>query len=288
MDPWRLILDPPLGGAENMAVDEAILRTMEACVEEGAELVPTLRLYSWLEPTVSIGYMQNAGPFIKLASADEGRVPFVRRITGGRAVLHDMEITYSLICPSSHPLFAGGILEAYKVVSGAIAGALNEFGVLASFERGSFKREGGAGADKEACFLTTSRYEVVAGSSKSDGGVKKIAGSSQRRFKGAFLQHGSIILDVDKALTSRVFGTRSAEEIGSVSDFTELDSGGADTIKGAFIEQLTGALDAEFFISKLSAPENNLMRELKEEKYASKEWNEHNTDKSKEDSRFSN
>jgi lipoate-protein ligase A len=273
MDPWRLILDPPQSGVENMAVDEAILRTMEAYVEEGAERMPTIRLYSWLEPTVSIGYRQDAGPFINLVSADGWRVPFVRRITGGRAVLHESEITYSLVCPASHPLFSRGIEEAYRVVSVAIAGALNESGVLASFERGSLKRARGADGDKDACFLTTSRYEVVAGSNKSDGGLKKIAGSSQRRFKGAFLQHGSILLEVDKALTRRVFGNKAAEGIASVSDFKELSPDAVDMIRTAFVEQLGTALDAEFTLSKLSASERNLTRDLIEDKYSSNEWN---------------
>ncbi len=267
MNPWRLILDPPQSGVENMAVDEALLRTMEASFEDGVEQMPTLRLYSWLEPTVSIGYMQKADPFIEPAGGGEERVSFVRRITGGRAVLHDFEITYSLVCPASHPLFAGGIEEAYRAVSLAIAGALKDFGVEAGFERGSVKRGQGVSADKDACFLTASRYEVVAGG-------KKIAGSSQRRFKGALLQHGSILLKVDTPLTERVFGKGVAGDIASVSDFTELTEEVVDHIKGAFIEHLANALDAEFFISKLSAPEYCMMQDLKDEKYLSLEWNE--------------
>ncbi len=286
MDPWRLILDPPREGVENMAVDEAILRTMEAGADMGVEQMPTLRLYSWAEPTLSIGYMQNAGPFIG-PRPEEERLPLVRRITGGRAVLHDMEITYSIVCPALHPLFARGIEEAYRVVSLAIAGALKEFGVSASFERGVgvSKKEvrgggrGGRGKDKGACFLTTSRYEVVAGVAGSDS--KKIAGSSQRRFKGAFLQHGSILMGLDKKLTERVFGKEAAEKIACVSDFTDLKPDGVDHIKGALIERLAGALDAEFFVSKLSAPEYCLMKDLMEEKYSMKEWNEHNVGRSK-------
>lgn len=280
MDPWRLILDPPSGGAENMAVDEAILRTMEATVDIGSEFgsdqMPTLRLYSWKEPTLSIGYMQDAGPFIDPPSNGE-RLPLVRRITGGRAVLHDMEITYSIVCPALHPLFVSGIGEAYRLVSTAIAGALEEFGVPASFERGAgASKEKGPGAgragDKDACFLTTSRYEVVA---EGDTGIsKKIAGSSQRRFKGAFLQHGSILLGLDRTLTKRVFGSEAAEKIACVGDFTDLKPDGVDHIKGAFIEGLAIALDAEFFVSKLSAPEYCLMKDLMADKYSSAQWNE--------------
>jgi lipoate-protein ligase A len=117
---------------------------------------------------------------------------------------------------------------------------------------------------------------VVVGGDLNGKGTKKIAGSSQRRFKGALLQHGSILLNVDKALTGRVFGAGVAENISSISDFMELTPQGVDRIKGEFIEQLAGALDAEFFVSKLSAPEYCLMEDLKEEKYSRPEWNERN------------
>ncbi|MBE9532409.1 MAG: lipoate--protein ligase family protein [Proteobacteria bacterium] len=267
MDPWRLILDPPLSGEENMAIDEAIVRVMEAYYEDGVEQMPTLRLYSWVKPTVSIGYTQKADPFIEREGNGVEPVPFIRRITGGRAVLHDSEITYSLVCPASHPLFSTGIEEAYRAVSLAITGSLIDLGIEAGFERGSVKRERGAREDRDACFLTPSRYEVTARK-------KKIAGSAQRRFKGALLQHGSILLNVDKALTEKVFGKGVAEDIASINDFTDLGPDAVDNFKGDFIERLADTLDAEFFLSRLSVPEHALMQELKDGKYLSREWNE--------------
>ncbi|MEE9542718.1 MAG: octanoyltransferase, partial [Thermodesulfobacteriota bacterium] len=188
MLPFRLIVDPPLEGAENMAIDEALLRTMEEGVLSGGEELPILRLYSWSEPTISIGYMQKAGAFRAVKD-----LPLVRRVTGGRAVLHDSEITYSLTCPSSNPIFASGIEGGYRLVSSAIVETLKGFGIDASFEKGEAGRAKKSEKEKEACFLTTSRYEVAV-KVPNEPERRKIAGSSQRRLKGAFLQHGSILI----------------------------------------------------------------------------------------------
>ena len=154
MIPFRLILDPPKSGAENMAIDEALLRNMEEGVLSGAPELSILRVYSWSEPTLSIGYMQKAGAF-----KDVGDLPIVRRITGGRAVLHDSELTYSLICPSTNPIFAQGIEGAYRLVSTAIVESLKGFGIDATFQKGDLTGKA-AKSEKEKEEIQKEQREV--------------------------------------------------------------------------------------------------------------------------------
>ncbi len=211
---WRLIEDGPASGVVNMATDEAILRATESLALCGAAPAqapsPTLRIYSWERPTVSIGYRQDLSAFTGPAN-----IPVVRRITGGRAVLHDSEVTYSIVAPKGSSLYGLGIGGAYLAVSSAIAAALNEVGVEAELTRSKRTGAMGGGAGSGACFQSAARSEVTVGG-------KKIVGSAQRRFKGAFLQHGSILFDVDRELTEKVFGPGLYESISWVSRFSSV------------------------------------------------------------------
>ncbi len=182
---WRLIVDPPFDGRTNMAIDEAISRALDmhggrprlelkVAQGEGVAVLPTLRLYGWKEPTISIGYGQDRERF-----AGSG-LPVVKRITGGRAVLHDMEVTYSIITGADNRLFCSGIEGAYEEISGCIINALNDVGIDARFSPGI---KGSKSVSRDACFYSPSRYEVMING-------KKLVGSSQRRFKNAFIQHG--------------------------------------------------------------------------------------------------
>lgn len=192
---WRLVIDGPQSGAINMAVDEALLTAMDT----GCSQTPVLRIYDWAEPTVSIGYNQDAMPF------NASGLAVVRRITGGRAVVHSAELTYSIVSPSDHPLFKEGISGAYSVISGCIVAALGNAGIKAGLVAAARKTKQGEMA-KAACFFAPSRYEVTI-----EG--RKLVGSAQRRFKTAFLQHGSILFTVDRSLHEKVFGKQAADEL---------------------------------------------------------------------------
>ncbi len=201
MNGWRLILDPGASGEVNMAIDSALLKSAET----GRAFSPTLRLYSWNTPTISVGYRQKPEDFKKFS------LPVVRRLTGGRAVLHDLELTYSVTVPSTDPLYECGISGAYAAISKCIVEALKEVGVeAAGFVAPEWEereaRRSGRGARSEACFLSSSRYEVVV-----DG--KKMVGSAQRRFAGGFLQHGSILAGVDRGRLEAVFGPGLIDKI---------------------------------------------------------------------------
>ena len=176
---WRLIIeDSPRSGAANMAVDEAIAEATAA----GA-VPPTLRFYRWNPPTVSLGRHQ------KLADVDETQIAargydLVRRATGGRAILHVDELTYSVSGPIEEPRMAGGVMDAYLRFSNALLSGLSTLGLKAE------KAGGRTRAGRElsaACFETPSAYEITAGG-------RKLMGSAQSRRKGYVLQHGSLPL----------------------------------------------------------------------------------------------
>src|SRR5512137_950 len=129
---WRLIYDPPADGAWNMAVDEALLEETAA-----GRSLPTLRLYAWEPPTLSLGFAQPA------ADADRGALRrlgwgLVRRPTGGRAILHTDELTYSIIGPPEDERLAGSVLESYRCLSSALLQALHLLEIPAEAHEKSF------------------------------------------------------------------------------------------------------------------------------------------------------
>lgn len=235
---FRLILDGDLPGQENMARDSAILR----CLEDGSG-VPTLRLYGWEAPTISIGYLQSPEPFMGFG------LPVVRRITGGRAVVHSSEVTYSVTGLIEDPLFSGGIMGAYSVISGCIIAALAGAGVSACYSRGSSSAE----PRSEACFQTPSRYEVLI-----DG--RKLVGSAQRRLRRAFIQHGSILMATDNELNRSVFGGSLSGRMAGVSEFSPVS---AEALKGLLAEKFAEGFGVSPEASGLSANESAMCAALR-------------------------
>ena len=186
---WRLMEDGPGDGRLNMAIDRAILT---AC--DSGQAPATLRLYGWDKPTLSIGYSQNELKDVDNVQCERRNIPIVRRFTGGRALLHQYELTYSLIAPIPHPQFPGNLAGAFNAVSKAVIYSLEKTGVAKLEMAGKDKRSCGPGGKRSpACFATTNHWEITVMG-------KKLAGSAQRRLNGAFLQHGSILLDWDPEL----------------------------------------------------------------------------------------
>lgn len=175
----RFIIDEPLSGAVNMARDDALLEFI------GHGKSPsTLRLYGWQEPTISLGYFQRIAEAEKLDGGLE-RLPVVRRPTGGGAILHDLELTYSLTAPLDHPLVAAGTHRLYALAHDAIIMALEQIGARAM--RSGVTDDSGPTRGPFFCFARRHALDLVIG-------ADKIAGSAQRRTRWAVLQHGSIVL----------------------------------------------------------------------------------------------
>jgi len=186
---WRLILTPPATGAWNMAADAAILEAA------GQKLVaPTLRLFAWEPACLSLGYAQASSDVDLPALADRGW-QLVRRPTGGRAILHTDELTYSVAGPQSDPRLAGSVLESYKCLSAALLDALQLLSVPAESQSGSVPHA--ALSKGPVCFEVPSNYEIIV-----EG--KKLVGSAQARRKEGVLQHGSLPLFGDLTRITQV------------------------------------------------------------------------------------
>lgn len=168
-----------------MAIDEALLDRARASGE------CVIRLYEWTRPTLSLGRNQTARGHYDLARARDLGVDFVRRQTGGRAVLHHRELTYSVTAPADR---LGSLRESYARVNRLLLAALRRLGVAASVAA----RVGRAPIPGLApCFDTPGEGELVLGD-------RKLVGSAQWRDEQAFLQHGSILVDDDQGLASRL------------------------------------------------------------------------------------
>jgi lipoate-protein ligase A len=176
----RLIRDHPADGATNMARDEALLERVGV-----GDSPPTLRLYEWAPPTISLGCFQ---PFAQYEALDPpaGGLPVVRRLTGGGAILHDRELTYSLTLPVTHPLLRRNPSYLYEMVHDALIAGLKEAGI--DSYRGCETDGSSPVRGPFFCFARRHRVDVMIG-------LDKLAGSAQRMTRRAVLQHGSIMLE---------------------------------------------------------------------------------------------
>ena len=268
---WRYLDTGFLSGCENMAIDEAVFLSCQ----QGKSL-PTIRLYGWTPPAVSLGYFQKAENAINFEACKRRGVDVVRRLSGGRAVLHDKELTYSLICPEGTPPFGKTILETYKTISMCLISALKNLNldvkwVTSKEKHSSFRHLN----DKTvSCFSSPSWYEITV-----EG--KKICGSAQKRGGGVWMQHGAILLEHDvemlvevlksgkskKEFMDEIFSTTTSinNHLVKKIDFYELK---ALVLKG-FEANLGIILER----GNLTSHEYTLKSKLLEEKYQNKEWN---------------
>ena len=191
---WRLIDEDLCDGRYNMATDQALLI---ACNE--GKSPPTLRLYGWIKPTLSLGYSQDPDKEVDLQRCRALDIPVVRRPTGGRSVLHYREITYSVVAPVNHPRFPPDLAATHRAISLALLRGLRILGI-----------SNGALVDEKkttrmlrqtrspACFASSNRSEITVNG-------KKLIGNAQRRISRAFLQHGSILIANDRPLENSLF-----------------------------------------------------------------------------------
>jgi lipoate-protein ligase A len=265
---WRVIHHPPFTGARNMAVDEAIL---EAVQEEKSP--PTLRLYDWQPACLSLGIAQS------LTDVDTGALAahgweMVRRPTGGRAILHIDELTYSVIGSPDEPRLAGGVLESYYRLS---QGLMRSLEILAlPVQRQNGKSENAADMNP-ICFEAPSDNEITL-----DG--KKLVGSAQARRKGGVLQHGSLPLYGDIGRITQALVYDSEEERAAAADRVRLRAATVEVGLGrrvewaeaaeAFVQGFGEALNIEFVAGELTTEEEQAADRWSEERYAAVRWTE--------------
>jgi lipoate-protein ligase A len=241
-----------------MALDEALWRSFHPIGR------PTLRLYRWSEPALSIGYSQQARDF-DLEQCTRLGIAFVRRPTGGRAVLHHWEVTYSLI----HPLEGLGSVEgSHRLIAEALAVGLRRLELPVELEIMKVKR-----SFSEACFEAPAHSELtVAG--------KKVAGMSQVRDQLALLEQGSIPLELDVeqlAAVIRLDGFPKEEFIAllrrraaGLRDFAAVQ---VEEVESALVAGFIARFGVEFEESSPTAEELELAKELLEQKYEDPSWN---------------
>lgn len=265
---WRLVIDPAAPAAWNMAMDEAILES----VAEGLA-PPTLRLYRWNPPAVSLGYFQDYERAVNEPACRQAGVEVVRRPTGGRAVFHHREVTYSVCLPAGHPLTGGGVLEAYRRISQALQEGLRLLGVETELATAPRRAPGWSAG---ACFDAPSRYEL-------EWHGRKLVGSAQlRRASGATLQHGSILLELDAALAARLLapGGRGTDLLARVLkaravSLTEAAgrSVGFDEASACVADGFQRALGVRFQRAGASRREEAQAAQLVAARYGRDEWN---------------
>jgi len=252
-----------------MARDEAI-----AIAFSEGKSPPTLRFYQWSALSFSIGAFQRLSPewwarFEKACERDP--IALVRRITGGRGLLHEHEITYAMIAGTEDPLFSGGIKETFYAIAKGLLCGLEALGIEADVSRPS-RKERGEGNKNPLCFAASSWYEITAKN-------KKLIGSAQRRWRSHFLQQGSMMMGKSRV----AFRTGEAEGNPWVSEnqmtlselLPELPPylQVANALKSGF----ESAFDLRFVPGTLTAYELKLVEGLVYKKYGNPAWNRDRT-----------
>jgi len=262
MEIWRLIDSGKYDAAYNMALDEAIATH----VRRGRSQ-PTLRLYGWKNPSVSLGSFQKITDINSdYCAANDVRI--VRRPTGGRAILHGDELTYSF-CSRNNNAFSHGLLETYRRLSTAFASALDMLGLNVEMKT---ERESGRELTRSPlCFRSASYGEISID-------AKKLVGSAQKRWIDGFLQQGSIPYSIDHEKLESVFMSDRAEETARfradklvglrelVPDFSH------DGFRVGLIQSFERNFNITLVVSHPSVQEEELARQLSSEKYLDPRW----------------
>jgi lipoyl(octanoyl) transferase len=266
MNHWRVIRTAATDGPMNMAIDQAI---MEAVAD--GRVPPTLRLYDWGPACFSLGYTQPLADVDRQRLAEHGW-DLVRRLTGGRAILHTDELTYSVAVKADHPIVAGDIVASYRRLSQALLLALQRLGADPEADK---RITGPANSKGPVCFEVPSHYEITL-----DG--KKLVGSAQVRKFNAVLQHGSLPLygDIARICDGLVFESAERREhvrarVRQRATTLEASLGRITTWEQAAQAVTDGfhdTFDLTLEDSRLTPDEETRAAELRAEQYATESW----------------
>lgn len=265
---WKFIDTGHHDAATNMALDECLLNWHS----EG-KIPPTLRFYGWSKPSLSAGQFQKVERSIDFDGITKHDCEFVRRLTGGSAVLHDDELTYSIVVSEAHPNIPKSVTQAYYILSKGVLEGYKELGINADYaipEREMLKER------TDVCFEKTAYYEMIV-----DG--KKISGNAQTRKHGVLLQHGSIPMTIDEDMLFEMFKFSSdslrkrqqrnfSKKAISISQITG-KSHTYDELADAFLKGFKTGLNIEVEPLELTDADWKEVDKLAVEKYRTKEWN---------------
>ncbi len=254
-----------------MAADEALVRA----VAKGT--LPAFRVYGWQPPAISFGYAQRVRREVDAQKVRARGIDIVRRPTGGRAILHWNELTYSVVCAADDPTMGGSIHDAYRKISRGLLAGIRALGVDATFESRRQTQPGPRGKALTApCFTSAAQYEVTFRG-------RKLIGSAQQRIGAMLLQHGSLLLGAehkqivdllpdDKPGLQKRFRRELdrhtislSEALASTIDF--------DTAAAAIQQGIQETFDIHLIEATFSAAERAETQRLVAEKYATDDWN---------------
>lgn len=266
MRQWRVITHPFLAGYENMAIDEAILHGVSS-----GKQPPTLRLYGWSPFCLSLGYGQAT------SDADSERLHahgwgIVRRPTGGKAILHGDELTYSVALPIDHELAQGDVVSSYRRISTALMHALEQLGIAPQSEQQA-KGNKGLGA---VCFEVPSHYEITVYG-------RKLIGSAQVRRKAGILQHGTLPLwgDIARICDALAYPneadratakTHVRERAITLSEVLGDNTPNIEVVAEAMVAGFAQAFDLTFTHQDISPDEEAHALQLMRDTYANNAW----------------
>ena len=269
---WNFINSGKCSPSFNMALDEALLEW-----NSKGEIGPVLRFYEWEPATLSIGYFQSVSKEIDMEQVAKHGLGFVRRPTGGRGVLHEHELTYSVIVGEDYPDMPETVTEAYRVISGGLLEGFKNLGLDAYFAipKSANEVEDLRKPKSAVCFDAPSWYELVV-----EG--RKVAGSAQTRKKGVILQHGAILLSLDEEKLVSLFKFTSEEQrermrLSLPEKAVAIDRLANRTISvdecvEAFSKGFESALDMKLEPYELSEEQLRYVKEIERKKYANNDW----------------
>ncbi len=243
-----------------MAIDQAIL--------ESEYPGPTLRFYGWSAPTLSLGYFQKLAD--RERHKESAELTLVRRSTGGGAIVHDRELTYSVVlpCQSQRELFQsasnlGAILELYESVHQSVIDTLGEFGVHATLHKDSLASENSnillSEPEPFLCFQRRSEWDLTVSG-------YKVVGSAQRRVRGKILQHGSLLLGA----------SCFAPQLPGVSEFDRVqlatEKMAPEKVAAHLMKKLGTKLGVHWSAETLSSEEQELSKVIRKSRFADPTW----------------
>jgi lipoate-protein ligase A len=243
-----------------MALDEAIAVSVRK-----TGVPPTLRLYGWDRASLSLGYFQKTSG-VNTDYCARHDIPIVRRPTGGRAILHEKEITYSVSVRTDVPAFSKSLLESYQQISRVFIRAFKKMHIPAYARQE--REQGKVLTGSPLCFRSSSYGEIRIGR-------KKVVGSAQRRWPHGLLQQGSIPIRVNHGALRQIFGQGEADTLkDGIGALQEIQPGLSEA---ALKEAIAESFEQEFGIRLVRShptPDETLLAErLEEQKYSQDQWN---------------
>jgi lipoate-protein ligase A len=266
MSQWRVIQEGRGEAAWNMAVDEAIA---ESC-RQGLS-PPTVRLYRWTRPALTIGYFQKISPDIEEEACRTERITIIRRITGGRAVLHGNDLTYSVTSGVHVPELPNNIRGTFLAISRGLIEGLLQLGLQAESVRSPDRGTGRS----PICFMSASWYEITCNG-------RKIIGSAQRRWADGMLQQGSLLLDFDPFVFNKLFHFSDQTQRERMIEECRNRIGGLngllptrvspETVSKVIVSGFEKGLGIQFIPTGLTPLELERAHQLTQTKYSDNSW----------------